>query len=206
MLRGDPTESLNALTEQNMVFGTPEYMAPEQARGDRADERSDVYAVGVMLYEMLTGNVPFRSKTPIGMMSAHLTQTPEPPSRRAPHRRIAPALEAVVMHALAKAPDERYPSAAALAQALRKASCHPDDVTSTRPPPASEVTDLGTRDTEDAVRITALRLTEPGPQPPPRVPLDQGDGGSSRSWLLFGVIAILAGALAGVLASVLGAP
>ena len=63
-----------ALTSHNMVFGTPEYMSPEQARGDELDARCDVYAVGVMLYELLTGSVPFSGKSPLMILTAHLTQ------------------------------------------------------------------------------------------------------------------------------------
>jgi serine/threonine-protein kinase len=210
MIRGDPGESMNALTEQNMVFGTPEYMAPEQARGDQADERSDVYAVGVILYEMLTGGVPFQSNTPIGMMTAHLMEDPESPSSRAPHRGIAPALEAVVMHSLAKAPDQRYQNAAALAVALRRASCHPDDAAVAAPPEASEVLDLETRETENALSVTALRRTEPVGLPaaslsPETLPSAQAKTKPSRLWLVVGLAAALVGVAMGIIMSLLGA-
>ena len=210
VIRGDPGESMNALTEQNMVFGTPEYMAPEQARGDQADERSDVYAVGVMLYEMLTGSVPFQSNTPIGMMTAHLMEEPEPPSSRAPQRSIAPALEAVVMHALAKAPGQRYPNAAALSMALRRALCRPEDVTSAAPPDASEAVDFATRPTEDALAVAALRQTEPAAMAvpslaPETLPSAQSETTPGRLWLYVGLTAALVGVALGVIMSLLGA-
>lgn len=121
------------LTAHNMVFGTPEYMSPEQARGDELDARCDVYAVGVMLYELLTGKPPFTGATPLGVLTEHLTGTIAPPSMRAPEGRVTKALESVVMHALARDRDHRYPSASALAAAILHARSRPEDVVSLRP-------------------------------------------------------------------------
>lgn len=123
-----------ALTEQHMIFGTPEYMSPEQVRGEEVDPRADVYAAGCLLYELLTGKAPFLGKTSVATMSAHLTEEAEPPSSRAPTRGVSRALDAVVMHALAKDRNERYATAAELAEALEGARRAPDDVASTRPP------------------------------------------------------------------------
>jgi eukaryotic-like serine/threonine-protein kinase len=194
VLRGDGSDSLTALTEQNMVFGTPEYMAPEQARGDEVDARCDVYAAGVILYELLTGSVPFESNTPIGTMTAHLVETPAPPSSRAPGRPISKALEGVVLHALAKAPRDRYPSAASLAGALERATEHPSDVTSIAPPPAHDDADLGTRDTE-----TALKVSAAGPPDPPRAPATAPP--ARRLWLWVALVAAVVGILLGVILS-----
>ena len=97
LIHGSASVSMTALTEQNMVFGTPEYMAPEQARGDEVDARSDIYSAGVLLYELISGKLPFRGNTPIGIMTAHLTEEPLPPSSQAPDRQIPPALESVVL-------------------------------------------------------------------------------------------------------------
>jgi serine/threonine protein kinase len=121
------------LTAHNMVFGTPEYMSPEQARGDDLDARCDVYAAGVMLYEMLVGSHPFTGSTPLNVLTEHLTGVLQPPSQRAKDGRVTPALESVVMHALARDRDERYPSASALAAALMHARARPDDVVSLSP-------------------------------------------------------------------------
>ena len=122
-----------ALTQHNMIFGTPEYMAPEQARGDELDARCDVYAVGVMLYEMLTGAVPFRAPTPLGVLTAHLTTTPTAPRARVPDRDISPALEAVVLHAIAKSPADRYATANALMTAIAHAKLTPENPASVEP-------------------------------------------------------------------------
>ena len=122
------------LTTHNMVFGTPEYMSPEQARGDELDARCDVYAAGVMLYEMLTGSPPFTGATPLNVLTEHLSGEITPPSKRAKEvGRVSAALESVVMHALARDRDLRYPSASAFAAAIRHARAAPDDVDSLRP-------------------------------------------------------------------------
>ncbi len=121
------------LTAHNMVCGTPEYMAPEQARGDEIDARCDVYAAGVILYQMLTGVVPFEGPTPLAILTAHLTSTPIPPRERAPGRDISPALEAVVLHAMAKDPADRYANAVDMAAAILHARATPTDLRSVAP-------------------------------------------------------------------------
>jgi len=121
------------LTAHNMVFGTPEYMSPEQARGDELDARCDVYAAGVMLYEMLTGMPPFTGSTPLNVLTEHLTGELQPPSKRAAAGRVTEALESVVLHALARNRDDRYDSASALAAAIVHARAAPEDVRSLRP-------------------------------------------------------------------------
>ncbi|HEX7666376.1 MAG TPA: serine/threonine-protein kinase [Polyangiaceae bacterium] len=133
IIAGSTGTGTTNLTAHNMIFGTPEYMAPEQARGDELDARCDVYAVGVMLYELLAGTVPFKAPTPLGVLTAHLTSIPPPPSEKAPKRKISPALEAVVMHAIAKSPADRYATAAALATAIANAKVSPDATTSVEP-------------------------------------------------------------------------
>jgi serine/threonine-protein kinase len=122
-----------ALTVHNMVFGTPEYMAPEQARGDELDARCDVYATGIILYELLTGSVPFTGGTPLSVLTAQLTAQPEPPRKRAPGRGISAALEAVVLHALAKDPSERYATVGAFAAAVIHARSRPAEPDLVRP-------------------------------------------------------------------------
>ena len=120
------------LTEQGMIFGTPEYMAPEQARGDEAEPRSDLYAAGVMLFEMATGELPFKGRTAIGAMSAHLTEAPPSPRAVRNDGRISPALEVIILRAMAKEPADRYPSARAFAEAIASAGSQPLVVNSPR--------------------------------------------------------------------------
>jgi eukaryotic-like serine/threonine-protein kinase len=110
------------LTEQDMIFGTPQYMSPEQALGEETDERTDLYAAGVMLYEMVVGTVPFNGPTVMAALSAHLTQEPPPPRVARPDRSISPTLEAVILRALSKERQGRYASARAFAEALVSAA------------------------------------------------------------------------------------
>jgi eukaryotic-like serine/threonine-protein kinase len=121
------------LTAHNMVFGTPEYMSPEQARGDEPDARTDVYAAGIMLYEALCGAPPFAGESPLSVLTAHITQAPVPPSHRTSERQISPAAEAVALFAISKEPADRYASAGALAEALAHACANPQDIEGVRP-------------------------------------------------------------------------
>ncbi len=97
------------MTEAGSIVGTAQYLSPEQARGAPVDPRSDLYSLGVVLYEMLTGKVPFSGDTPVEIAMKHLSQVPEPPSEL--RKEVPHDLDAVVMRALAKDPDHRYASA-----------------------------------------------------------------------------------------------
>src|SRR5664279_53890 len=97
------------MTEAGSIVGTAQYLSPEQARGAAVDPRSDLYSLGIVLYEMLTGKVPFTGDTPVEIAMKHLSEIPEPPSTLRPE--ISHDLDAVVMRALAKDPDQRYGSA-----------------------------------------------------------------------------------------------
>jgi serine/threonine-protein kinase len=111
--------SNTSFTETNMIFGTPEYMAPEQARGDEnVDGRADLYAAGVILYEMVVGNVPFAERTPLATITAHLTQAVPPPRSGRSDGSVSAALEAVILRALGKEADDRYATAREMASAL----------------------------------------------------------------------------------------
>ncbi len=105
-----------ALTSTGMVLGTPHYMSAEQAKGQPADRRSDLYALGVILYEMLVGRVPFDDTSIPQILIKHLSEAPKPPTAMGA---IIPAeLEAVVLRCLEKEPDNRYQSAEELMSAL----------------------------------------------------------------------------------------
>lgn len=107
------------LTKTGMLFGTPEYMSPEQARGEQADHRSDIYAMGCILFQMLTGNVPFDGENFMAVLTKHLAD--EVPEMGAALRQSdAPAaLEAVIHRALTKKPAERFQSIKDFAEAVR---------------------------------------------------------------------------------------
>ena len=112
-------EPASPMTEAGLSLGTPAYMAPEQAAGGAVDERTDLYALGLIAYEALTGVHPFNARTPQAMIAAHITETPPPV---ADHRRaVPPALAALVMRLLAKHPAERPANGAAVLVALEAA-------------------------------------------------------------------------------------
>jgi len=98
------------LTRTGMVFGTPHYMSPEQASGGAIDARTDIYALGVIMYEMFTGRVPFEADTYMGVLTKHMFEAPLPPSQVAGPAKELGALEDVTLKALAKRPEERYSS------------------------------------------------------------------------------------------------
>ncbi len=101
-------------------LGTPDYMSPEQVQGERGDARSDIYAWGVMMYEMLTGRVPFEGDNWMAVMQGHLQRTPVSIRRLRPD--VAPALDAVVLTAMRRYPEHRYQSAADLLRDLERIS------------------------------------------------------------------------------------
>ncbi|HLJ33993.1 MAG TPA: serine/threonine-protein kinase, partial [Ktedonobacteraceae bacterium] len=109
--------SSTALTAAQL--GTPMYIAPEQVNGYAGNERSDIYSLGIILFEMVTGRLPFQGDSPTSVMSQHLTATP--PSPRSINPNIPPALEMVIMRCLAKEPSARFPRAASLAAAIAEA-------------------------------------------------------------------------------------
>jgi serine/threonine-protein kinase len=106
------------------VFGTPEYMAPEQVAGEPVDARCDIYALGCVLYELVTGTRPFEG-SPVVVMGKQLRETPEHPRTRSPETGMPPELETVILKALAKSKQDRYDSASAMRAALEDALVAP---------------------------------------------------------------------------------
>jgi serine/threonine protein kinase len=102
-----------------MTLGTPDYMSPEQASGEEVTPASDIYALGVVVYEMLTGQLPFTADAPLSVLYMHLSDPPPAASTLAPD--LPAGVDAVLSRALAKSPRERFPSASELAAALEAA-------------------------------------------------------------------------------------
>jgi len=101
------------------MLGTPLYVAPEQAQGLQGDERTDLYSLGIILYEMVTGITPFRGDNPIAILMQHLYESPTPPAHINPN--VPPALSAVILQSIAKDPAARFPTASSLTVALAQA-------------------------------------------------------------------------------------
>jgi serine/threonine-protein kinase len=108
------------------LFGTPEYMAPEQISGETVDGRTDLYALGCVIYEMLTGEAAFEGPSSVVVMGKQLRETPTAPRERAPTRNIPPELQAIVTRAMAKRPADRFPSAKAMGDALEATLALPE--------------------------------------------------------------------------------
>src|SRR3989440_12266402 len=119
-----------ALTGTGMLLGTPEYMAPEMLNGEAIDHRSDIYALGIVLFQMLSGHVPFKGNTPFAVATQHLQQPP--PSLHQVNPAIPPAVDETIQKALAKKREDRYASAGAMAQALRNAVTTPGYLSETQ--------------------------------------------------------------------------
>jgi serine/threonine-protein kinase len=106
------------LTNTGFALGTPAYMSPEQATGAPTDERADIYAIGVMLYHMVTGRIPFEADSPLTVLLKHADETPVPPRKAARNVRISGELEAAILRAMEKKPGDRWRSADEFAAAL----------------------------------------------------------------------------------------
>lgn len=186
-------------TQTGMFIGTPNYFSPEQAQGQPLTPASDVYALGVVLYELLTGKVPFESDTPMAVLMAHI-QTPPPPVL--PHRPdVPPAVEQVVQRALAKDPQARFGSAGALARALEQAW-------PIAPPDTIRLKDVPDRTTQVwAGASPQPRLSHrpaPAPAPRPTAPVPQPDALPARRGLpivpIIGGLGVLVAVMVGLLA------
>lgn len=109
---------VTSMTQTGMVVGTPQYLSPEQALGRAVDARSDLYSVGIMLFQLLTGRLPFDADSPLAIAYAHVQEEPVAPSSI--NRSLTPAIDALVARALKKNPNERFPNAASMAEECRR--------------------------------------------------------------------------------------
>jgi tRNA A-37 threonylcarbamoyl transferase component Bud32 len=154
----------SGLTASGAMIGTPAYMSPEQGRGEKADERSDIYALGIVVYEMLTGRLPFDADTPFAIMLKHMNDPLISP--RTLNEALPFSVERVVLKCLAKHPEDRYLTAGALRDALRAALDEVADATvravaaAPEPPPAQAAPAPPARPPADAVTLP-MADTEP---------------------------------------------
>jgi tRNA A-37 threonylcarbamoyl transferase component Bud32 len=132
-------ESNGGLTETGVILGTPYYMSPEQARADQIDHRTDVYSLGVMMYRAFTGRLPFIADSTMGVLTRHITEEPEPPSKLAQMDR---ATEALILRAMAKRREERFQTMRDVVEALKRIPTGPvtaaQEHVAALPPPAPQ--------------------------------------------------------------------
>jgi serine/threonine-protein kinase len=145
------------LTRAGMVFGTPHYMSPEQAAGQNVDHRADIYALGVILYECLTGRVPFEADTYMGVLTKHMFATPEPIERWMPASSRLGALGPIAMRCLQKDPHDRYASMAEVVAAIEQALADAAPKTRSERPRKGLFSVRPRADGEDAVSTPMLK-------------------------------------------------
>lgn len=162
------------LTQSGMTMGTPAYMAPEQWQGGTIDGRTDIYALGVMLFQMLSSQLPFNGDTPFRVMHMHIYESP--PSLHALVPNIPLAVEKVVEKAMSKAQDQRYTTASEMAAAFREAAESPAEVPTVAAPVPMP----------DPVLLADTLSTPTAPLAPPKKPFDL-----RRMLMLAGVLAVL---------------
>jgi hypothetical protein len=163
------------LTEQGTVVGTPPYMSPEQVTGQGVDQRSDIYSLGILLYQMVTGRPPF-SGTSYQVMAAHRDQPPPMPHILRPN--INPNLERVILKALAKSPEGRFQTAPEFAEALRAVQ-RGESTRIVAPPPAPSLGASQPTRVYGTNTPTGDRPISRAPKPAPRPSLEAGAGTST---------------------------
>jgi beta-lactam-binding protein with PASTA domain/tRNA A-37 threonylcarbamoyl transferase component Bud32 len=180
------------MTEAGSIIGTAQYLSPEQAKGAPVDQTSDLYSVGVVLYELLTGVVPFSGETPVEIAMKHLSTIPPPPSAK--RKDVPRDLDLVVMRALAKDPAERYQSAEEMDADLRRISRG----TAISPVTEEAATAIIARPPPAAVTELKPRAQEPVPYAPPPAYYDYDEPPRRALWpwlvaLAFVIAAIIGG-------------
>jgi serine/threonine protein kinase len=178
-----------ALTSTGLVLGTPHYMSPEQAKGTAVDGRSDLYSLGIILYEMLVGKVPFEAPSIPAILVKHLNETPKPPTELRPG--LDPKLEAIALRCLEKEPAGRYQTAQELTRALLDA----ESAVATRQPATVPSTAAGHgRTVPDASTNRATQPTVRLEEPPTRQAAQAAParpGGGKTVAIAMGVVVLL---------------
>jgi tRNA A-37 threonylcarbamoyl transferase component Bud32 len=146
------------LTRTGMIFGTPEYMAPEQAEGKDTDHRADIYAVGCIMYHLITGQTPFVAESFMTMLTKHLMEDPVPPSVRRPDLVITPEMDALVLKALEKDREKRWQSMAELVEAVSVCPGPPADAVPKAP--SGQTVEMGGAHAAAALRVLRAKDQE----------------------------------------------
>ncbi|WP_437723213.1 TonB family protein [Sorangium sp. So ce861] len=165
-------QDLDDLTQKGLFIGSPKYTAPEQAMGQELSPRADIYALGVLLYEMLSGKVPFDKKVPTATLMAHVSEPPPPLAGSAQGALVSPAMDAIVMRCLQKDPDRRFQSMKECLAALKSAAGEPIDPTRASVPDRLSVAQPGgalpSAPSHSGPRLSSLVPSPDEPGAPPR--------------------------------------
>ena len=186
-LRDETRATHAAMTQQGDLLGTPQYMAPEQIRAEPIDGRTDVYALGCMLYVMVTGRLPHEAPTVLGLLSKHLIEHPVPPSQRRPELGLPAALDHLILGAMAKRPDDRPATMEAMGEQIAallasqpaepsRSAAHPVAVAGSTvasgptavPPAAARLDTPPSHSAVQAAPATWPPAASPGPRPASR--------------------------------------
>jgi serine/threonine-protein kinase len=206
----EPGVEGGTLTVAGIICGTPEYMAPEQARGDPLDKRVDLYAAGIILYQMLTGELPFKAESALATVTKHLTEAPVPPRQRRPDLTIDPELERICLRVMEKDRERRFGSALEMKEALDAAvgRAESSGVSDVRPAPAAPgtapvagATPSGSQWAVGALADERREPSAPSLQTPLAFALEEGppvarerSHGAMAAWIAAGAIVLLGGA------------
>ncbi len=177
------------MTEAGSIIGTAQYLSPEQARGSAVDQRSDLYSVGVVLYELLTGTVPFTGESPVEIAMKHLSDTPQPPSVKRPD--IPPDLDMIVLRALAKNPEDRFQTAEEMDAELERVAQGAGVTTETADAATAVLSGTGLSGAPTA--ITPPRRPPPAARPSYRYDEPPPRRRPFWPWLLALLVVVLAG-------------
>jgi tRNA A-37 threonylcarbamoyl transferase component Bud32 len=165
------------LTSEGMLIGTPFYMAPEQVQGRPSDARTDIYALGVVLYETVTGRRPYEAETPLAVALMHVHNPLPPPRQIRPD--LPEALERIILRALAKSPEDRFQTADEMGLALQQMGG--GQTTPTRPLVPETV----------VISAQGTTLQQPPSTLPPATPPPAAPAGGSRRWMIAGLIGVV---------------
>ncbi len=174
------------MTEAGSIIGTAQYLSPEQAKGAPVDQTSDIYSVGIVLYELLTGTVPYTGDTPVEIAMKHLSQVPEPPSTLQPQ--IPHEVDSIVLRALAKDPADRYQSADEMDADLERAA---------NGLPVSPATEEAATMVLSAADTATMAALQAGRAQPPSVFYDEPPRRKRSLWPWLVALAVIAAAAVG---------